>query len=395
MKKIAFIIALTLSASLPLSNAYASGGQLSQATAHKVQRANDLQLNDKLTQAIALLAEMNPRSAYDKAYVQRMLGVFYWQQGKQSQAISLLTKAVNSGLLHDDQAWTTERMLADILLSDAKYSQALPHYYKLTKNIPAKQKGDELWLRIAQAHYQQSQWQQVLTAMKHYDGYRLKDTMSPLSIKLGAQLQLKQWQGASATLNRLIALEPNKLIWWQQLASIQMRTGKTANALATLKLAKYQGVALSQQDLKVLAQLYAQRGIPERAAEQIAALKDANSDKTLLIEQANYWQMAREWNKAIKLWTKVAAKDNHYRWQLAQLLVQEGDYKQALVELDRVKRKDKQAAVELAKVRVYYKMNNLDQAIIHAKQANNIQPSSAAKSWIKYLGQMRKIDVSA
>ena len=157
MKKIAFIIALTLSASLPLSNAYASGGQLSQATANKVQRANDLQLNDKLTQAIALLAEMNPRSAYDKAYVQRMLGVFYWQQGKQSQAISLLTKAVNSGLLHDDQAWTTERMLADILLSDAKYSQALPHYYKLTKNIPAKQKGDELWLRIAQAHYQQSQ----------------------------------------------------------------------------------------------------------------------------------------------------------------------------------------------------------------------------------------------
>ncbi len=207
----------------------------------------------KLDQAVAMLAEMNPSGAYDKAYVQRMLGVFYWQQGKTSQAVALLTKAVNSGLLQDDQAWTTERMLADILLSDAKYSQALPHYYKLTKNIPAKQKGDELWLRIAQAHYQQSQWQQVLTAMKRYDDYRIKDSMSPLSIKLGAQLQLKYWKGASATLNRLIALEPNKLIWWQQLASIQMgEQVETADALATLKLAKYQGVELSQQDLEVL-----------------------------------------------------------------------------------------------------------------------------------------------
>lgn len=394
MKKIAFIVALTLSASLPLSYAYASGGQLSQATANKVQRANNLQLDNKLDQAVTMLAEMRPSSAYDKAYVQRMLGVFYWQQGKQSQAISLLTKAVNSGLLHDDQAWTTERMLADILLSEAKYSQALPHYYKLTKNIPAKQKGDELWLLIAQAHYQQAQWQQVLTAMKRYDSYRLKDSMSPLSIQLGAQLQLKHWSGATSTLNRLIALEPNKLIWWQQLASIQLQAGKNADALSTLKLAKYQGVALTQRDLHTLAQLYAQRGIPERAAEQIAALDGAKNDKKLLIEQANYWQMAREWNKAIALWAVVANKDNHYRWQLSQLLLQEGHYQRALTELNRVKRKDKRADVELAKVRVYYKLNQFDQAIIHAKQANNIQASSAAKSWIKYLGQMRKMDVS-
>ncbi len=34
MKKLAFIIALTLSASMTLSNAYASSGQLSQATAN-------------------------------------------------------------------------------------------------------------------------------------------------------------------------------------------------------------------------------------------------------------------------------------------------------------------------------------------------------------------------
>lgn len=391
MKRLAFIIALTAAASLPLSSAYA-GGKLSQSIAVKVQKANNLQLDDKVNQAIDLLVSLKPIEPYDKAFVQRMLGVFYWQQGNPSKAISNLSKAVKSGLLQDDQAWVTQRMLADILLSEQKYSQALPHYYQLTKRIPKSQKGYELWLRIAQSHYQLSQWSKVLSAMKRYDGYKRKDEMSPLSIKLGAQLQLKHWNGATSTLNRLIAIEPTKLNWWQQLVNIQLRAGKPADALSTLKLAKYQGVKLTQQDLHRLAQLYAQRGIPERAAKQIAELDGATTSTRLLVEQANYWQMAREWQSAINIWEKAAQRNNRYRWQLAQLLLQEGQYQKALTELNKVKRKDKQSDVELAKVRAYYKLNNFDKAIIHAKQANNIKPSSAASSWIKYLSQMREME---
>lgn len=391
MKRLAFIIALTAATSLPLSSAYA-GAQLSQPIAVKVQKANNLQLDDKVNQAIDLLVSLKPIEPYDKAFVQRMLGVFYWQQGNPSKAIGNLSKAVKSGLLQDDQAWVTQRMLADILLSEQKYSQALPHYYQLTKHIPKSQKGYELWLRIAQSHYQLSQWSKVLSAMKRYDGYKRKDEMSPLSIKLGAQLQLKQWNGATSTLNRLIAIEPTKLNWWQQLANIQLRAGKPADALSTLKLAKYQGVKLTQQDLHRLAQLYAQRGIPERAAKQIAELDGATTNTRLLVEQANYWQMAREWQSAINIWEQAAQRNNRYRWQLAQLLLQEGQYQKALTELNKVQRKDKQSDVELAKVRAYYKLNNFDKAIIHAKQANNIKPSSAASSWIKYLSQMREME---
>ena len=75
MKKIACIIALALTGCLPLSSAYADA-ELSQFIAAKVQRANHLQLDDKLDQAVTLLTELQPRSDYDKAFVQRMLGVF-------------------------------------------------------------------------------------------------------------------------------------------------------------------------------------------------------------------------------------------------------------------------------------------------------------------------------
>lgn len=386
MKKIIGIIGLVLSTSFPLSAANA-GAQLSPLIAMKVQRANDLQLDNKVDSAIALLADLSPSRAYDSAYVQRMLGVFYWQQGNKTLAMRSLSQAVDSGALQDAQARTTKRMLADILLSEQQYKQALPHYYALTTDIPAAEKGSELWLRIAQTHYQLREWKNVITAMQRYDNYRINDVVPALSITLGAQLQLEQWRAAVVTLQRLIALEPSTLGWWQQLANVQLRSGNNADALSTIQLAKYQGVALGQTDLHRLAQLYAQQGIPEQAAKQIAALENAQSRVDLLVEQANYWQMAREWQSAITVWRQAARKDHQYRWPLAQLLLQEGEYHSALKVLDGVAINDKQAEVELAKVQAYYQLAEFTQALAHAKKADIITPSSAAKRWVKYLTQ--------
>jgi tetratricopeptide (TPR) repeat protein len=386
MKKV--VIALALMLCMPVN---ACAEELSQFTAGKVQRAHNLQQEEKLNEAIAVLAELDPSRAYDKAFVNRMLGIFYWQEGNTNKAIQNLTLAVNSNLLADEQAWVTQRMLADILLSEEQFKTALPHYYALTQAIPESQKADELWLRIAQTHYQIEQWQKVLSALKRYDRFSKKAEIQPLTIKLGAQLQLKKWKESIPTLNALILLEPNKTVWWQQLAGIQLRVGRSNDALDTLALAKHQGVALRQQDLKTLAQLYAQRGIPERAALIINELDNADSDAKLLSDQAMYWQVAKEWDKAIAVWSKAAQLDTKYRWELAQLLLQEGHYHKALTELERVTHKDKQAEIELAKVRAYYKLENFDKAIIHAKQANNIAPSSASKSWVKYLSQIRKM----
>ncbi len=386
MKKFALIFALVLMAG-PVN------AELSQYTAGKVQRANNLQQEEKLDEAIELLAELSPSKAYDRAFVKRMLGVYYWQKGDTKKAVVNISDAVESGLLQDEQAWVTQRMLADILLSDEQFKRALPHYYQLSKSIPETQKADELWLRIAQTHYQISEWKQVLSALKTYELLNRVDDVQPLTIKLGAQLQLQQWRQSLPTLKRLITLEPNKAAWWQQMAGIQLRLSRSKDALDTLVLAKRQGVELSQQDLKTLAQLYAQRGIPERAAVIYAQLKGgAKNDVELVSSQAMYWQMAKEWDKAISVWSQAAELDNKHRWPLAQLLLQEGHYRKAIAELDKVTLKGRMDDIELAKVRAYYKLENFEQAIIHAKMANNIKSTSASKSWIKYLSQMRKMD---
>ncbi|NAZ93713.1 tetratricopeptide repeat protein [Vibrio toranzoniae] len=385
MKQIWILVGLLF---MPLTT---QAKDLTQYTAIRVQKAHKLAQDEQVKQAIDVLAGLELSKGYDKAYVARMLGVFYWQEGKTDAAIKQLTYAVDSNLLVDEQAWVTKRMLADLLLNDQQFKKALPHYYQLVKTAPETEKKYTLWMRIAQAEYQIENWSKVLVAIGNHDKFNSKPELSSLSLKLGAQLQLKQWKQSIPTLESLIELQPEKDNWWRQLVGIQLRLERNRDALNTLALADLQGVELKNSDRRLLAQLYAKRGIPERAAQEIAKLDDANSDVQLLAEQATYWQLAKEWDSAIEVWTLAAKKDIQYHWNVAQLLVQQGYYDRALVVLDKVKDKNKQADVALAKVRSWYKLKNLDNALAQAKRANNIDPSSEAKGWIKYLTQLRTV----
>ncbi len=386
MKK--FLITTLLS----LTAASAIAQELSQYTASRVQRAHSLAQEEKFKEAISTLESLDLSRGYDQAFVARMLGIFYWQNEQVKPAIKQLDFAVSSGLLQDEQAWQTRKMLADILLNEQQFAKALPHYYELSKAVPKNQKAHEVWLRIAQSHYQLSQWNKVLSAMGRYEKFGQPDELGPLSIKLSSELELKKWQPAIVTIKRLIAIEPERVEWWRQLVALHLRVDDSKRALDSMALAKLQGVALSQDDFKLLAQLYVKRGIPERAALIMEQLEDLNVDSQLKAQQATYWQMAKEWDKSIDSWRIAAKLDSKYYWNYSQLLVQEGHYQQALAALDKVKGRN--ADVALIKTRAYYKLNRLDDALANAKRANEIKPSNQAKSWVKYLTQRRKAEAT-
>lgn len=386
MKQFLIGAVLSLSAFTTVAN------ELSQYTATRVQRAHNLAQEEKLQEAISTLEGLDLSRGYDQAFVARMLGIFYWQNEQVKPAIKQLEIAVNSGLLEDEQAWQTRKMLADMLLNEQQFSKALPHYYDLSKSVPESQKVHEIWLRIAQSHYQLSQWNKVLSAMARYEKYGQPDEMAPLSIKLSAELELKKWQPAIGTIKRLIAIEPERVEWWRQLVALYLRVDDDKRALDALALAKLKGVELNQDDLKLLAQLYGKRGIPERAAKVLGELNEVNSDSKLKAQQATYWQMAKEWDKSIASWRVAAKLDRQYYWNLSQLLVQEGHYKDALIALDKVS--GRKADVALVKTRAYYKLKRIEDALANAKRANEIEPSTQAESWVKYLSQLRKVKAS-
>ncbi|NQZ51726.1 MAG: hypothetical protein HRT95_16590, partial [Moritella sp.] len=173
------------------SSAYANPPQLTQFIAGKIQAAQALQQQERYGDAIELLTELTPRQAYDQAFVQRVLGIFHWQQENTDQAVKYLTLAVESQLLPTEQTWMTQRMVADILLSQQQYQQALLHYYVLVnKKISSIKLKEftELWLRIAQTHYQLREWDKVLIAVRAYEGVNTQgDQVQALNLQLTAQ----------------------------------------------------------------------------------------------------------------------------------------------------------------------------------------------------------------
>ncbi|MGX1924305.1 tetratricopeptide repeat protein [Vibrio sp. NH-7] len=382
MKTLLIGVLLSMSTFATLAN------ELSEYNAVRVQRAHNLAQEGKLQDAISALETLETSRDYDRAFIARMLGILYWQSDQVSSAIKQLDTAVTSGLLNDDQAWQTRKMLADLLLNEQRFSQALPHYYELSQSVPENQKAHEVWLRIVQSHYQLRQWREVLSSMARYEQFGLPDALSSLSIKLSAELELKQWASAIDTIKRLIVIEPERMEWWRQLVALYLRINDSKRALDTLALAKLQGAAFTQDDVMLLAQLYGQRGIPERAAKVLGELKDLNSDSKLKAQQATFWQMAKEWDKSIASWRVAAKLDRQYYWNLSQLLVQEGHYEQALVALKQVP--GRKAEVALMKARAYYKLQRFEDALASAKRANAIEPSAQAESWVKYLTQLRK-----
>ncbi|WP_394134721.1 tetratricopeptide repeat protein [Aliivibrio fischeri] len=365
--------------------------ELSKYTANKVQRAQSLQQQEKLNEAIEVLGGVNTSKAYDKAFVARMLGVFYWENNQKSLAIKNLDYAVSSGELKDTQAWVTERMLADLLLMEQQYKKALPHYYQLVKSLPKNEKGNELWLRIAQIHYQLTEFTSTLKAIQRYESYRQPDSLTPLSLKFGSQVQLKQWKSVIPTLERLIVLEPEKLTWWRQLVTAHLQLHQTKQALSVLVLADRKGLPLPEQDIMLLAQLYAKQGIPEQAAITLKRLSKANTDVDLLVEQAVYWQQAKEWQQSILYWGKAAKVSPRYYWQEAQLLLQQKEYQLALASLAKVKDPKKKQAVLLAQAKAYYKLNRIEESLIKAKKANDITSTNETKGWVNYLSNLRKV----
>lgn len=88
--------------------------ELTPYTASKVVKANQLAQENKVKEAIQILKQAELSRSYDRAYVARMLGVFYWQNEQIPAAIASLKLAVESNELQDDQAWTTRKMLADL-----------------------------------------------------------------------------------------------------------------------------------------------------------------------------------------------------------------------------------------------------------------------------------------
>lgn len=370
-------------------SAAAPNSDISPYALRYMQQAQTLSAKEQNQQAIEHLLTAEVSRPGDVAAISRMLGILYWQSEQAEHSVIALEKALNAQGLADDEQWRTRRMLSSIYLTLGEFRQALPHLELLTQSIPEGENAAEVWLHLAQAHYSLEQWRETLLALEKQRKLDPKPSVAVLSISLGAHAQLEQWSQVVDNAKQLIALQPEKKIWWMQAYSGYLNLRQQKAALDILTLAQLKGIALLDSERKSLAYLYASQGIYEKAAVTLSQLEQADSDLELIRLQAQYWQAAKEWQKSLHFWHKAAEIESKYHWEVAVLQNQLQKYQQVIASLDQMENQQRFYDAQLLKVNALYRLNRLEAALALAKKADAIKSSTQTQSWVRFLSHKK------
>jgi tetratricopeptide (TPR) repeat protein len=370
-------------------SAAAPNSDISPYALRYMQQAQTLSAKEQNQQAIEHLLTAEVSRPGDVAAISRMLGILYWQSEQAEHSVIALEKALNAQGLADDEQWRTRRMLSSIYLTLGQFRQALPHLELLKQSIPEGENAAEMWLHLAQAHYSLEQWRETLLALEKQRKLDPQPSVAVLSISLGAHAQLEQWSQVVDNAKQLIALQPEKKIWWMQAYSGYLNLRQQKAALDILTLAQLKGIALLDSELKSLAYLYASQGIYEKAAVTLSQLEQADSDLELIRLQAQYWQAAKEWQKSLHFWHKAAEIESKYHWEVAVLQNQLQKYQQVIASLDQMENQQRFYDAQLLKVNALYRLNRLEAALALAKKADAIKSSTQTQSWVRFLSHKK------
>ncbi|EGQ7963576.1 tetratricopeptide repeat protein [Vibrio vulnificus] len=368
----------------------ASGTNVSQYTARVMQNAQQLADNDALADAIAKLNSAEVSRPDDVAALSKLLGIYYWQAEQFTRSIASLEKALSFELFTFEEEWVTRRMLTQLYLTQGDYKKAIPQLNKLLKQVPENESAAEIWRYLAQAQYSVENWRETIAATKGFQRVENKPDTTILSLALAAHVQLEQWKSVIPLAKQLIALEPSNKNWWLQAYSAYLNLGQEKSALDMLTLIELQGLELNEAETKSLAYLYAAQGIYQKAAQTLARIDNSQQDPKLIKLQAQYWQAAKEWQQALKLWQRLAKQESQYQWEVAILENQLQRYQQVLISLAEMDNPQRQFDAQLLKINALYRLERIDQAYAQAKKADALRSTKQTQNWLKFLSHKLK-----
>lgn len=287
---------------------------LSERIGKKISKSYELYAEDKVDEAIALVLQIKPKKAYDKAKVAKFLGGMYaGQSGKAKEAIKYTQIAVDADLLSTVDHGGALRTLADLQMQAKKYVEAIK-YYKQWIEFTGKQDAN-VYLRMSGAYMALKQYDNVIApANKAIEIQASEPKETPFRLKLGAYYEGKKPKKAIEVLETMVELFPTVPRNWSQLGQFYMLEERYDSALETMHIAYINGFLTKKNHILVLAQLYTNNDIPYRAATLLEKhIKSGmiERDEKMLKLLGSSWHQAKELKLAGKYYGEAAAIDNN------------------------------------------------------------------------------------
>lgn len=387
---------------LPVSTAYAAPdaakiaerkARKSQAVGEKVGKAivkaYELYGQEKISEAIAALAGVEPTAPFDKAYLYSFLGRLYIERDAVKARQYLMDAVKLDVLSFTDQAGLL-RNIADLSLQDKKFQQALDYYTKWM-DFTGETHSD-VYIRMANCYYEMKQFNKVISpADLAIAGYKTPKKEAYM-MKLGAYYELKNFKKAVEVLETAVVIFPEDKSLWVQLGQFYSINERYGEALAAFELAYKQGFMKTDNEIKMLANMYNNNNVPYRAAALLEKHMKAGvlkKDRSTLSSIAGSYNSAREFDKAAVYYGELAKLENDgeaYRRQGTALLMagKESAAVPALQKALEVGVKDK-GRVHIALMEAYFYQAKLKDAYRHNQLARDNGQAKAASSWTGYI----------
>ena len=276
----------------------------------------------KLIDAQELLAEENVDDAIlslkswldeldedslDKALTLQTLGYAEMSKERFEVAIGYLRASLDTGKLPESVKYNVGYMVAQLHAALGEYDQALSFAedWFVTLEAPSPTQ----FIFMANAYAQTGRFEAAIP----YAESAIRESSEPrenwYQLVVAAHFKLENYAEAAENLRTLVTTWPEKISYWEQLASTYIALDEEEKAFAVLRLAWLDERIEKESTLKSMAQLALSRGVPEHAAmilEAGFARRIIDRNASLVGLQARAWAAAKEYEEAIRLYRQLA-----------------------------------------------------------------------------------------
>lgn len=308
------------------------------------------------------------------------------------------------------QRLLNEKTLAGPALQPVRYNLAQLYYaagkYKnaiATMKEYLKEGGGataESWVLLGGAYVQLKQFdlatRPLQSAIEQIDGGKQKPEHEDwFRLLLAVYFNTNNDKAARQLLERMTRNYPDKLEYWQQLASLQLKAKQRHQALASVEMAYRFGLLQEESDLQQFVSLFASAGAPFYGANLLEGwIKDGSlpAHAEQYVQLAALWQQARQAQKAAEALDQALAQKGQGSWwlQLGQIRLDSRQWRQAemalstAIKLGGLGRNADEAYLALGLAR--YQQRNFNGARNAFTEAGKFKNSkTVAAQWLKYL----------
>ncbi len=339
-----------------------------------------------------ILADVD-KNSYEQAITLRSLASVYALENQYLKAASTLEQALATGALTEVQQQEALLNLGQLYMATEQYQKAIDKLEPWLKKHPDT-KEKQVRILLANAYAQLKQYRKALPYIEYVIKHSQKPRENWLQMNLVLYYELEEYSDAARILRRLIAMNPEKKEYWQQLAAIYQQIQQYANALTIKHLTYKKGFLTTESEILQLFNLFLYKKQPYQGAlllSQELATQHVKQTSANWESLASAWTSAREYKKAINALEKASAlnhKGDLYL-QLGRIHVEQELWQAAITAINKAIKKGSLKQTGEAYILLgmsYYEAGQLKSAEKAFKHASRYRKTKkSAQQWLKYI----------